>query len=661
MSFAKNIHHKQIDKVLFNGKRPIVIIGTGPVGIRMLEELHEASLYHPIVIYGGEPWMPYNRVRLSSLLAGEISHDDILLSNDELVSDPIVRRYNCKIVSIDRENKVVVDEFGKEQEYEKLILATGSEPFIPKIPGIELEGVFKFRDLNDTEKLIARRTRSRKTVVIGGGLLGLEAARAMQRFSTSVTVIEHNNRLLFRQLDETGSNLFKEIVEGLDIEVLVSNQVKKINGDRFVESIELRDGKTIECDTLIVSAGIKPNIELAKNAGLAFGKGIKVNNAMQTSDTDIYAVGECCEHQGEVYGIVAPGFEQALIAAQNIASITTQYKGTVLATSLKVVGHPVFSMGEVDESVKTYSSYTYQDGNTYRRINVYRGQIIGIIALGEWTEIIKLREYVKKGKLFFPWQLYKFTKTGNIWGEDVLDAVNSWPTETIICSCNGITRGQLTKNIESGCASVKALADKTGASTVCGSCKPLLVNMLGNNVKLEPIRAYKPLYYGSILFLVMGFIAWLFPSIPYNNTVQVPWRWDVLWTTTLFKQISGFTLLGISVIVLILSLRKRIKWLQWGDFNLWRLIHALLGGSAIFVLLVHTGFRLGDNLNFMLMMSFSSLIVIGAILGSVIAMEHKLEPSLVKQIRSLGTWLHILLFWPIPVLLGFHIFKTYYF
>lgn len=660
MSFAKKIHHKQIDKVLFNTKRPIVIIGTGPVGVRMLEELHEASLYHPIIIYGGEPWMPYNRVRLSSLLAGEISHEDILLSNNELVSDPIIRRYNCKIVSIDRENKVVVDEFGKEQEYEKLILATGSNPFIPDIPGIELEGVFKFRDLNDTEKLIARSTRSRKTVVIGGGLLGLEAARAMQRFSTNVTVIEHNNRLLFRQLDETGSNLFKKIVEDLDIEVLTSNQVKKINGDRFVESIELRDGKIIECDTLIVSAGIKPNIELAKSAGLAFGRGIKVNDAMQTSDNDIYAIGECCEHQGEVYGVVAPGFEQALIAAQNIASITTQYKGTILATSLKVVGHPVFSMGEVDESVKTYSSYSYQDGETYRRINVYRGQIIGIIALGEWSEIIKLREHVKKGKLFFPWQLYRFSKTGNIWREDSLDAVNSWSAETIICSCNGITRGQLTKNIESGCASVKALADKTGASTICGSCKPLLVNMLGKE-KLEPIRAYKPLYYGSLLFLAIGLIAWLFPSIPYNTSVQVPWRWDSLWTTSLFKQVSGFTLLGISAIVLILSLRKRIKWIKWGDFTLWRLVHALLGGSAIFILLVHTGFRLGENLNFILMMCFSGLILIGSILGSVIAIEHKLEASLVKQIRSLGTWLHILLFWPIPVLLGFHIFKTYYF
>ena len=660
MNLAVKVNSERIEKILFEGKKPIVIIGTGPIGIRMLEELHEAALYHPIIIYGGEPWMPYNRVRLSSLLAGEVSHDDILLSSKNLDNDPIVKRYNCKIVSIDRENKTVIDEYGEKQGYEKLILATGSNPFMPDIAGIELEGVFKFRDLNDTEKLIARRTRSRNTVVIGGGLLGLEAARAMQRFSTNVTVIEHNNRLLFRQLDDTGSELFKKKIEDLDISVYLSNSVKKINGERFVESIELRNGETIECDTLIVSAGIVPNIELAKDAGLAFGRGIKVNDVMQTSDPDVYAIGECCEHQGEVYGVVAPGFEQALIAAQNIASIPTEYTGTVLATSLKVVGHPVFSMGDVDESVKTYTTYTYHEDDIYRRINVYRGQIIGIIALGEWPEIIKLREYVKKGKLLFPWQLKNFTKTGNVWSEDTLQAVNSWPAETIICSCNGITRGQLSKNIESGCASVKALADETGASTVCGSCKPLLVNMLGD-VKLEPIRAYKPLYYGSILFLIMGLIAWLFPSVPYNATVQVPWRWDVLWTTSLFKQISGFTLLGISVIVLILSLRKRIKWIKWGDFTLWRLIHALLGGSAIFVLLVHTGFRLGDNLNFMLMMSFSALIVIGAFLGSVIAMEHKLEASLVKQIRSLGTWLHILLFWPIPVLLGFHIFKTYYF
>lgn len=648
------------ESILLEGNDPIVIIGTGPIGIRFLKELHEQSIYHPIIIYGGEPWMPYNRVRLSSLLAGEISHEDINLATDFIENNPVVTRYNCKIVSIDRENKQILDEYGTSQKYEKLILATGSKPFIPNISGTELDGVYKFRDLNDTEKLIARRTRSRKTIIVGGGLLGLEAARAMQRYSTDVSVIEHNNRLLFRQLDDAGSSLFEERIASLGIKTYTNESIKSINGDTVVESITLKSGKIIECDTLIISAGIVPEITLAKESGIAYGRGIKVNDLMQTSDADIYAIGECCEHNGEVYGVVAPGFEQASIAASNIASKTSEYTGTVLATSLKIVGLPVFSMGDIDESIKTYTSYIYQTDNIYRRLNIYRGQIVGVIAIGEWAELIKLKEHAKKGKIILPWLLWNFKKNGEIWGKDSLQEVSSWPAEAIICSCNGISRAELSSSIQSGCNTLKLIADKTGASTVCGSCKPLLINMLGAK-EIEPVRGYKPLYFGSLLFLVFIFIAYIFPSIPYNSTVQIDWRWDQLWTTSLYKQISGFTLLGISSIVLILSFRKRFKWLNRGDFALWRLMHALVGGSAIFVLLAHTGFRLGDNLNFLLMMSFTALLLAGSTIGYVIAMEHKLNASLVRQVRSIGTWLHILLFWPIPVLLGFHIFKTYYY
>lgn len=649
----------QQENILLTDKRPIVIIGTGPAGIRFLEELVEKALHHPIIIYGDEPWEPYNRVRLSSLLAGEVDAEEIMTSSSAFDSGPVIKRLNCKIVSIDRNNNTVTDEFGNEQEYQNLILATGSEAFIPKIEGVELNNVFKFRDLNDTERLVARRVQSRKTIVLGGGLLGLEAARAMQRFSTDVTVIEHNHRLLFNQLDDTGSDMFAERIKKLGINVYLNNSVAKINGEQSVESVELKNGIKLECDTLIISAGIRSNIELAKQSGLAFGRGIKVNDVMQTSDADIYAIGECCEHQGQVYGIVSPGLEQAAIAARHILSLPSQYKGTVLSTSLKVVGYPVFSMGDVDESTKTCTSYIYKDKEIYRRLNVYRGQVIGIVAIGQWDEIITLREKVKKGSLFFPWQLSKFKNTGKLWNGDAIQNVNSWPAETVICSCNSLSRGQLTKTIESGCNTVACIAEKTGASTVCGSCKPLLADMLGG-AKLDPIRAWKPLFYGSILFLFIGLLAYLF-SVPYNNSVQASWRWDELWTTTLYKQISGFTLLGISVIVMILSLRKRIKWFSFGDFPIWRLLHALLGGSALFVLLIHTGFRLGDNLNFFLMMSFSGLIVIGAIVAAVIAKEHDLEASTVKTVRDIGTWLHILLVWPLPILLGLHIFKTYYF
>lgn len=660
MNVAVKTNPEPLDKTLIQGKEPIVIIGSGPIGIRFLKECHDQALQHPIIVYGGEPWAPYNRVRLSSLLAGEVSHDDILLNTNFIENDPVVTRYNCKIVSIDRDLKQVVDEYGATQRYEKLILATGSNPFIPDIPGKSLEGVFKFRDLNDTEKLIARRTRSRKTVVLGGGLLGVEAARAMQRFSTDITVVEHCNHLLFRQLDAEGAELFQQQVETLGIKVYTNETINEINGDSSVSSIKLKSGKEIECDTLIISAGIVPNISLAKDAGLAYGRGIKVNDVMQTSDPDIYAIGECCEHRGEIYGVVAPGYEQATIAANHIISAPSHYNGTVLATSLKVAGLPVFSMGDIDESVKNYTSYTYQDDAIYRRINVYRGQILGVIAIGEWTELVKLKEFATKGKMLLPWQLWKFKKSGAIWGDDALEEVNSWPQETIICSCNGIVKGELTNAINNGCNTVNALAEKTGASTVCGSCKPLLASLVGNK-QLNPVRAYKPLYYGSLLFFAMIIAAYFLPSIPYNNSVQISWRWDQIWTNSLYKQISGFTLLGISIIVLILSFRKRVSKFKWGDYDLWRLAHTLFGGLAIFVLLTHTGFRLGDNLNFLLMLSFTSLILVGSILAAVISMEHKLTASLVKQVRSMGLWLHILFFWPMPVLLGFHIFKTYYF
>lgn len=645
---------------MLNGIKPIVIVGSGPVGMRCVTELLNNEVRHPVVIYGGEPWMPYNRVRLSSLLAGDISQQDIEIPGSDSLSHSFIKRYNCRIVRIDADKKLVEDEHGQIQEYEKLILATGSNPFVPEIAGINMKGVYQFRDLKDTEHLIARRTSSRHTVVLGGGLLGLEAARAMQRYSTHVSVIEHNRFLMFRQLDETAAGMFKLHVESLGIDVYLQESVKEIRGDDRVRQIELRSGKALNCDTLIVSAGITPNIELAKQTGLAFGRGIKVNDAMQTSNPDIYAIGECCEHQGQVYGIVAPGYEQALIAATNIASKPVKYKGTVLATSLKVVGKPVFSMGDVDDSFRTYSTYTYQEKGIYRRLNVYRGRLLGVIAVGEWPELIQLKEHVKKGKLLFPWQLRRFTDTGDLWDGSVLQEVNSWPAEATICSCNGISRGQLSKEINNGCQTVLQLAEKTGASTVCGSCKPLLVNLLGQN-ELDPVRGWKPLLYGSVVFFVMCIAAYLFPAVPYNNTVQIPWRWDMLWTESLYKQISGFTVLGISVLVLVLSLRKRFKWFRWGDFPVWRLMHALLGGSAIFVLLVHTGFRLGDNLNFLLMMAFTALLLVGAVTGSVIAMEHRLSASTVRQVRSIGTWLHILIFWPIPVLLGFHIFKTYYF
>lgn len=638
---------------------PIIIIGTGPCGIRVLDEIHQKLPTQKIIIFGDEPWHPYNRVRLSTLLAGEVNKEEIETRSDALESKWITHECNNKIICINRQDKTVTDSNGNQIAFSRLIISTGSSAFLPDIEGIHRKGVYTFRTMKDTEHLIARRSRSHKTVIVGGGLLGLEAARAMQKYNTEVTVLEHGSRLMSRQLDETGSAILLKQAHDMNISTLLNERVVAIEGNGSLDSITLASGKKIDCDTLIVAAGITPNIELAKEAKLAYSRGITVNDYMQTSDPDIYAIGECCEHNGQVYGIVAPGFEQAVIAAANICGEDYGYEGTVLATSLKVAGLSVFSMGEVDTNQVDITSYHWQDGDDYRRLNIKHGKIVGVCSIGDWPELTRIREQAKKGALIYPWQLWRFKFTGNLWPEGESQYVASWPDETIICNCNGISKGQLCKEITAGADCMQSVAEKTQATTVCGSCKPLISELLGG-VEILPEPGYRTLISSSFIIFLLGVIAWLYPGIPYNDTVQMDWRWDQLWTESLYKQISGFTLLGLTVIVSLLSVRKRLDW-DWLQFPTWRVIHVLVGGSCLAGLIIHTGFRLGSNLNFYLMMCFTGLIVVGTLVATVIAMEHKMSAGTARQIRSMSFWVHLLLFWPVPFLLWLHVFKTYYY
>ena len=279
-------------------QQPIVIVGNGPVGMRAAKELLERVPEHPVVIYGDEQYEPYNRVRLSSWLAGEVDWEGLAQPLDPPFGAKIEERIGYRIATIEPRRRRVIDASGRAQNYSKLILATGSTPFVPNIPGVDLDGIFTFRDLDDTNRLLARRARSHHTVVVGGGLLGLEAARGMQRANTRVTVIEHADRLLGNQLDEEASRLLQAEVKALGIDIIIGDGIADIGGRERVERIRLRSGTALDCDTLVIAAGIRPNIALAKSARLAFGRGIQVDDNMRTSDPDIYAVGECAEHRG---------------------------------------------------------------------------------------------------------------------------------------------------------------------------------------------------------------------------------------------------------------------------------------------------------------------------------------------------------------------------
>ena len=647
------------------GELPIIIVGTGPVGIRALQSIMRIDPAARVVIFGNEPWVPYNRVKLSSFLAGDIKLNDLVDTQNIQSVDNIIQQHNCAIVEIDRETRSVLDEYGQRHYYSKLVLAMGSQPHIPSIEGTNLHRVYTFRSLSDAEHLFARRVFSRSTVIIGGGLLGLEAARAMTRQNTQVSIVDHANRLMSQQLDEGAAEYLNEHVLSLGIRAYLSVGVKAILGEDKVEGVQLLNGKVIECDTVVFATGIVPNIDLARAAKLSVGKGIRVNNNMQTSDKQIYAIGECAQHQDKVYGIVSPGYEQAEVAIHHIFGKKSHYTGSLSATQLKVVGIPIFSMGKVgeEENLVNFDVYVYQSPskNIYRKIILKRNRLIGVIGVGEFPAKNRIQESILHQRRVWPWQITRFLETGDLWKEEVAVNIHQWPASAIVCNCMGITRGQCSKAISGGCDTVEKLMGSTNASTVCGSCRPLLANLFGEKASLDKIKALKSFFSLSLIALLLTVAAFSLPALPYAPSVNVDFSWDLLWRDNISKQITGYSILGLSVVGLIISLRKRWTIFKFLDFSVWRYAHIVLGVLALVSIFLHTGFRLGANLNYWLMAPFLGLVLIGSITALFMSFQHRFDAAKAKGIRDTLVWGHILTFWPIPALLAMHIAKTYYF
>ena len=645
---------------------PIVIVGNGPAGMRVAQELLERLPDVPLVIYGDEQHEPYNRVRLSNWLAGDLDWKELAQPLRRPFGAKIEERIGLRIDRIDTEHKTVSDRSGLVQPYRQLVLATGSSAFVPGIEGVDLPGVFTFRDLDDTNRLIARRARSHHTVVLGGGLLGLEVARGMLRNGTRVTVIDHADRLLAMQLDESASALLAQDVAALGIEVQLQQGVEKILGTERVQGVRLRSGENLPCDTVVLATGIRPNVALAQQAHLHFGRGIKVDDRMRTSAPDVYAVGECCEHQGKIYGLVAPGLEQASVAAASIAEAQGHYKGSVAASRLKVVGTQVFSMGPMGADAPRFAgrAHVYRDPTKgiYRKLLVNRHRVIGAIGIGEWHETVRLQTAITTGQIIWPWQILRFLRSGQLWPAEDTQGVAAWPAASVVCQCTGATRGGISESIALGACAVEDVSKSTGACSVCGSCKPLVQELLGSSEQRKPVPLFGTLLGATLVALLATLLTLLLPAIPYADSVQAAWQPDMLWRDGLIKQISGFTVLGLFAIGLLISLRKRMRKLdQAGGFDYWRLMHVMLGVLAIGALLAHTGMRSGHGLNFALMSSFMAMLLLGSLASLVIAFEHRIGGALALRLRRQSALLHILLFWPVPILLGWHVFKSYWF
>jgi nitrite reductase (NADH) large subunit len=639
---------------------PNVIVGAGPVGVRMAVELRQAQPDRPLVLYGDEPWQPYNRVRLSSLLAGDAGWADF--TTGLAVPDGVETRFGCRVASIDVAGQRVVDANGRVQAYAALVLATGSRAHVPDIPGSGLGGVYTFRDLADAEALQARLTRCRRVAVVGGGLLGLETARALNRYRTEVIVVEHHPRLMPNQLDDAASAAMRERIVSSGIAVVLDDGPMAIQGEGRVAGLRLRSGRIVECDTVVLATGIRPNIELARDAGLVFQRGVVVDDCLRTSAPAIYAVGECAQHRDIVYGLAAPGFEQAAVAARVIAGADARYAGSLSATRLKVANWPVFSMGDVGawELPDLARAHTHTADGVYRKLVVSRGRLIGALALGEWAALSRVQEAVQQRRRLWPWQLVRFRHSGDPWPPEARE-VAAWPAEATVCNCTGVTRGRLSESIAGGCASVAALTAATGAGGVCGSCHPLIQSLLGTSGP----RAAMPLAQRVLWLAAAGLLlALLFAqpfNVPYASTEAVAWHWDRLWRDGLVKQVSGFTLLVLAALLALIGLRKRWKKITLLAFVHWRWLHALLGGVALATLWAHTGGRTGDGLNQWLALTMLGASFTGIALAAFLGREHRLAFARATALRPALQWLHALLLWPLPALLGFHVLKVYYF
>lgn len=642
-----------------------LVIGGGPVGVRVGQLLSRRGI--EVTLLSEEHHDPYNRVRLTPLLGGDVQFGDIALQSPEERESGLNIQTACRVVEIHRDACLVKTADGQHWSYGKLVIATGSRAFIPAIPGAALSGVFSFRTADDVSALMARSFAARHVTVIGGGLLGLEAARGLTRRSCQVTVVEHEDRLMPRQLDKAAAEKLKTQIEGLGVAVLTGARVAEIMGNSRVQKVVLGDQTEIECDTVVICTGVKANTEVARKAGLGIDRGILVNAQMQTRDPRVFAVGECAQFGTQVVGLVGPGYLHAEVAAAAICGEPTSYVPTLPATKLKVIGADVFSVGPVEQlqAARNVTNHIWQSSDAYRRVFLERGKLVGVIAVGEWDQASRMQEAAQSGLTVYPWMLFRFRKTGSFWSNGEVD-VADLPAAATICNCTGVNCGQIRLAITKGARSQDAIGAETGAGTVCGTCKPLLEELVDAGGAPKPVLFYKPLLGFSVAASVSALIPILFGYVPMPTSYDAESLRLWLWRDNIVKQWSGFVLLGIMLAAMMIGLRKRIRFLdRLGSYDGWRLAHIVIGLFAVGGFFAHTGFRMGANWNFLLGAFFVGTLIMGAAAGLTTGGDHSLRARGIgtarKPMRRLPTWLHILAIWPLPTLILFHVLTIYAF
>lgn len=471
-------------------KQKLVVVGNGMAGMRAVEELLKiAPDMYDITVFGDEPYPNYNRIMLSPVLANEQTIDDIILNSREWYAEhQITLHTSARVNNIDRVARRVTTENGITVDYDRLLLATGSKPFMLPIPGADLQGVLGYRDIKDTNDMIAAAKQYQHAVVIGGGLLGLEAANGLKIQGMDVTVVHKNEWLLERQLDRTSGKMLQKSLEARGLKFLLQKDTEQLLGkDGRVVAIRFKDGQEIAADLVVMAVGIRPNYALAESAGIYCNRGIVVNDTMQTFDPRVYAVGECVSHRGIAYGLVAPLFEMAKVCATHLANFGIGlYKGSVTSTKLKVTGIDLFSAGDFMGSDDAEEILLHDAvGGVYKKLVIKDDAIIGAVLYGDTTDgawyfqllrdkkpIHEIRDHLMFGQ----------DSLGNT-GHQGQDKVSTMTDAMEVCGCNGVCKGTIVKAIqEKGLFTLDDVKKQTKAGSSCGSCTGLVEQILASTL-----------------------------------------------------------------------------------------------------------------------------------------------------------------------------------
>jgi len=462
----------------------IIVVGNGMVGLKFCEKLITRSTEFEIIIYGEEPRPAYDRVHLSSFFSGS-SAEDLLLTPSSWYEDNKIRLHTGELVTkINRNEKSIQTHSGKKDHYDILVLATGSSAFVPNIEGVERNGVFVYRTIEDLIQIQAYAEKAKAATVIGGGLLGLEAAKAMVDLQLETHVVEFAQRLMPRQIDEDGSAILVYKLKQLGIHIHTNKSTSRIEGNGKLEGLTFSDGTSLQTDMLVISAGIRPRDELAKNSGLNVHQrgGIVVNDFMQTNDENIFAIGEAVVHNNMVYGLVAPGYEMAEVVVRQLVNDQVKaFKGFDMSTKLKLLGVDVASFGDAFGEVSGSIPIVLKDSRNgiYKRINISSDgkHLLGGILVGDAAQYNLFHQMVAN-KMPLPNQPESLI-FGNPNKTDESTGLKSLPDSAQICSCENISKGDLVRQVtQNGVFTIDGLKKSTKACTGCGGCTPMVNDIL---------------------------------------------------------------------------------------------------------------------------------------------------------------------------------------